>query len=349
LKWSDLKYVIGHQEGPPEEIVAKLTCLRASCLCGARAAPLDTAQECNLRDRAAVLGRARQWLYRRPIGLPPLNAIAINDARPLEAPTQIRLHRFLQPYEVIKQVDRHAAQSRSSRAPQIKNNRQGVQHRRPNVGVTSTTPSTFAALPPVFTFVQSPLNPAPADAAQLANRAVVNGRTVEIVSAHAVNSINLAADPRVPEATSMTASQNVSGAGLVGDCRRAGWSGNPFILDQLAGDPREFPSSLIGRFLPDRSANSSRMMSSARSSKEHSAAAQAADIIGAGCPNAPARPKNVRNRLQGMLQAVETIQPTLSDFLRCACRTTIAAFAERSSNGQNSWSTFSTNVDPSLY
>ena len=44
------------------------------------------------------------------------NAITINDALPLEAPTQIRLHRFLRPYEVIKQFDRHAVQSRIKQA-----------------------------------------------------------------------------------------------------------------------------------------------------------------------------------------------------------------------------------------
>ena len=60
------------------------------------------------------------------------NAITINDALPLEAPTQIRLHPFLQPYEVIKQFDRPAVQSRY-RPPQIKSNRQSVHHRRPKI------------------------------------------------------------------------------------------------------------------------------------------------------------------------------------------------------------------------
>ena len=144
------------------------------------------------------------------------NAITINDALPLEAPTQIRLHRFLQPYEVIKQFDRHAVQSRIKQA--APNKKQPARRAPPapkDIGVTGITLSTFAALPPVFTSVQPPLNPAPADAAQLANRAAVDGRNVEIVSAHAVNSIDLAADPRAPgQATSMTASQNVSAQAL---------------------------------------------------------------------------------------------------------------------------------------
>ena len=137
------------------------------------------------------------------------NAITINDARPLEAPTQIRLHRFLQPYEVIKQVDRDAVGSRIKQA--APNKKQPARLTPPppkDIGVTGTTRSTFAALPPVFTPVQPPLNPAPADAAQLANRAVVKDRNVETVSAHAVNGIDLAGDPRAPgQATSMTASQ----------------------------------------------------------------------------------------------------------------------------------------------
>ena len=49
------------------------------------------------------------------------------------------------------------------------------------------------------------------------------------------------------------------------------------------------------------------------------AAAQAADIITAACPSEipptpPARLEAVRNRLQAMLQGVETIQPALADF-----------------------------------
>ena len=144
------------------------------------------------------------------------NAITINDARPLEAPTQIRLHRFLQPYEVIKQFDRHAVQSRIKQASP--NKKQPARRAPPapkDIGVTGTTPSTFAALPPVFTPVQRPLNPAAADAAQLANRAVVENRNVEIVSADEVNSINLRVDPSAPgQAKSMTASQNVSAQAL---------------------------------------------------------------------------------------------------------------------------------------
>ena len=56
-------------------------------------------------------------------------------------------------------------------------------------------------------------DPAFADAAQLANTTVVDGRKVEveIVSADEVNSIGLAADPRAPgRAKSMTAGQNLS-------------------------------------------------------------------------------------------------------------------------------------------
>ena len=123
------------------------------------------------------------------------NTITINDARPFEASTQIRLHRFLQPYEVIKQVDRHAVQSRIKQA--ASNKKQATRRALPlppDIGAPGTTPSTFAALPP-----------RPADAAQLANGAVVEGRNLEIVSADEVNSIDLAADPSGP-----TASQNVS-------------------------------------------------------------------------------------------------------------------------------------------
>jgi hypothetical protein len=129
------------------------------------------------------------------------NAITINDARPFEAPTQIRLHRFLQPYEVIKQIDRHAVQSRIKQA--ASNKKQPARRALPpppDIGAPGTTPSTFAALPL-----------RPADAAQLANGAVVEGRNLEIVSADEVNSIDLAADPSGPgQAKSMTASQNIS-------------------------------------------------------------------------------------------------------------------------------------------
>ena len=104
----------------------------------------------------------------------------------------------------------------SSRPP--RNKKQPARRAPPppkDIGVTGTTRSTFAALPPVFTPVQPPLNPAPADAAQLANRAVVEGRNVEIVAADEVNSIDLGADPRAPgQARSMTPSQNVSAQAL---------------------------------------------------------------------------------------------------------------------------------------
>jgi len=50
-----------------------------------------------------------------------------------------------------------------------------------------------------------------------------------------------------------------------------------------------------------------------------SAAAQAADIIKAACPSEnpstpPARLEAVGNRLQAMLQAVQTVEPPLRDF-----------------------------------
>jgi hypothetical protein len=139
------------------------------------------------------------------------NAITINDARPFEAPTQIRLHRFLQPYEVLKQVDRDAVGSRIKAAPNKKQPARRAPPPPKDIGVTGTTGSTFAALPPVFTPVQPPLNPAPADAAQLANRAVVKDQNVGILSADEVNGIDLAADPRaLGQVTSMIASQNVS-------------------------------------------------------------------------------------------------------------------------------------------
>ena len=140
------------------------------------------------------------------------NAITINGARPFEAPTQIRLHRFLQPYEVIKQVDRDAVQSRIKQA--APNKKQPARRAPPaakDIGVTGTTQSPLAALPPVFISVQPAINPAPANAAQLANRAVVKGRNLESVSADEVNSIDPPADPSgLGQATSMTASQTVS-------------------------------------------------------------------------------------------------------------------------------------------
>jgi hypothetical protein len=140
------------------------------------------------------------------------DAITINDARPFEAPAQISLHRFLQPYEVIKPFDRHAVQSRSIGAAPNKEQPAGRAPPAPNdIGVTGTTRSPFAGLPRVFTTLQPSLNPAPADAAQLADRAVVKDPNVEIIAADEVNSIDLAADPRVPgQATTMTTSQNVS-------------------------------------------------------------------------------------------------------------------------------------------
>jgi hypothetical protein len=160
------------------------------------------------------------WAYATPgddVMARTENAITIKDARPFEAPTQIRLHRFLQPYEVIKPVDRHAGQSRIKQAAP---NKKQPTRRAPSpppkdIGVTGTTQSPFAALLPVFTSVQPPLNPPPADAAQLANRAVVKGRTVEIVSADKVNSIDLDAErPGPGQAKSMTASQRVSAQAL---------------------------------------------------------------------------------------------------------------------------------------
>jgi hypothetical protein len=124
----------------------------------------------------------------------PENAITIKAARPFEAPTQVRLYHFLQPYEVLKQVDRHAVQSRIK---QVGPDKKQPARRAPpppkDIGMT------FAALPP------------PADAARLDNRTVVEGRNLEIVSADEVNRIDLAADPRASgRAKSMTASQIVS-------------------------------------------------------------------------------------------------------------------------------------------
>jgi hypothetical protein len=74
-----------------------------------------------------------------------------------------------------------------------------------------------------------------------------------------------------------------------------------------------WPSEQIDRVVrPD---NAQRMKLEAL----QSAAAQAADIIGAACPSEipptpPARLEAVRNRLQAMLQGVETIQPALASF-----------------------------------
>ena len=106
-----------------------------------------------------------------------------------------------------------------SRIKQAAPNKKQPARRAPpppkDIGVTGLTRSTIAALPPVFSSVQPPLNPAPADAAQLANRAVLKGGKVEIVSADEVNGIDLAADPSGPgQAKSITASQNVSAQAL---------------------------------------------------------------------------------------------------------------------------------------
>ena len=107
------------------------------------------------------------------------NAITINDALPLEAPTQIRLHRFLQPYARINEAPTNKKQPARRASPPPK-----------DIGVTGLTLSTFVALPRIFTSVQPPLNPAPADAAQVAN------------------------PPGPGQATSVTASQNVSAQAL---------------------------------------------------------------------------------------------------------------------------------------
>jgi hypothetical protein len=140
------------------------------------------------------------------------SAITINDARPFEAPTQIRLHRFLQPYQVIKQTDQHAAQPRTKQAaPKKKQSARRTPPPPKDIGVTGITPSTSAALSPVFTSVQSPLNPAPADAAQLAKGAVVKGQQIEIVSADEVNTVDLSADRLGPgQAKGINAGRNVS-------------------------------------------------------------------------------------------------------------------------------------------
>jgi hypothetical protein len=103
----------------------------------------------------------------------------------------------------------------TARIKQAAPNRKQPARRAPpppkNIVVTGTTGSTFAVLPSVFASVQAPLNPAPADAAQLANRAVLEGRNIEIVPAGEVNSIDLATNLSAPgQATSMTAGQNVS-------------------------------------------------------------------------------------------------------------------------------------------
>jgi hypothetical protein len=91
-----------------------------------------------------------------------------------------------------KQVDRHAVQSRIKQA--APNKKQPVRHAPPppkEIGVTGIMRGTIDARPPVFTSVE----PAPADAVQLANRAVVKGGKVEIVAADEVNSIDRAAAP----------------------------------------------------------------------------------------------------------------------------------------------------------
>jgi hypothetical protein len=144
------------------------------------------------------------------------NAITINDARPFAAPTQIRLHRFLQPYQVIKQTDRHAAQPRTKQAaPKKKQSARRTPPPPKDIGVIGVTPSTSAALSAVFTSVQSPPNPAPAEAAQLANGAVVKGQQIEIVSADEVNTIDLSADRLGPgQAKGINAGRNVSAQAL---------------------------------------------------------------------------------------------------------------------------------------
>ena len=138
------------------------------------------------------------------------NAITINGARPFEAPTQIRLHRFLQPYGVIKQFDRHAVQSRIKQAAPNKKQPASAPPAAKDIGVTGTTQSPMAALPPVFTSVQPPGNSAPA-----ANRAVTEGRSVEFISAAEVNSVDVAAEPPgLGQTKNVTASQTVSAQAL---------------------------------------------------------------------------------------------------------------------------------------
>jgi hypothetical protein len=193
-------------------IDAPIGCVGCAAVSSAAAPPYS-----DERDNGYTGGRLAYATPGNDVVARTENAITINDARPLEAPTQIRLHHFLQPYEVMKQVDRHAVQSRTKQAAPTK--RQPARRAPPfpkDSGVTDLRRSTLAALPPVFSSVQPPLNPAPADAAQLANRVVVvKGRNVEIVSADEVNSIDRGADPLGPgQAKSITASQNVSAQAL---------------------------------------------------------------------------------------------------------------------------------------
>ena len=69
----------------------------------------------------------------------PDYAITINNARPLEAPKHVRLHHFLQPYEVIKRDDRQAVQSQTKDA--AANKKQAAKRAPPppkNIGVANT-------------------------------------------------------------------------------------------------------------------------------------------------------------------------------------------------------------------
>jgi hypothetical protein len=65
---------------------------------------------------------------------------------------------------------------------------------------------------------------------------VVKSPNFEIVSADEVNSIDVADLPASVQAKKYDCKPESIGAGWVGRCRRAGWSGGRFIFNQLAGD-----------------------------------------------------------------------------------------------------------------
>jgi hypothetical protein len=135
----------------------------------------------------------------------PTYAITIDDARSLEAAKRVRLHHFLQPYEVMKPDDRPAVQWQIKEA--ASNKKRPARHAPPP---PTTAHSTFAALPAVFMPTQPPLSPAPGSAARVPNIVLGNGQQVEIVSPDELNSIDLAADARAPEQATRVAAASPS-------------------------------------------------------------------------------------------------------------------------------------------
>jgi hypothetical protein len=133
------------------------------------------------------------------------NAISVDNGRPLEAPKRVRLHHFLYPYEVMKPDNQPVVQARNKEAAP---NRKPKPARRAPPPSPTTTQSTYAALPAVFTPAQPLLDPTPRSAAPVRSMILGKGQQVEIVSADELNSIDLAIAAPAPErVTQLVASQ----------------------------------------------------------------------------------------------------------------------------------------------